>query len=61
MSDDKSMSGSQDGTKIAISEDYEVRAGSHNFRVTEDQLKAAFKVVGDNVAAVEARLKSMRH
>lgn len=60
MSDDKSKSGGQDRTRISLSEDYEVRDWSKKFGVSEDELKAAVKAVGNDAAAVEAHLKGKK-
>ena len=60
MSDDKTKSGGQDRTRISLSEDYEVRDWSKKFGVSEDELKAAVKAVGNDAAAVEAHLKSKK-
>lgn len=58
MSDDKSMSGGQDRKLINLSEDYEVRDWAKKFDVTEEELIAAVKKVGNKVGDVEAHLKS---
>lgn len=60
MSDDKSKTGGQDRTHIALSEDYEVRDWARKFNVTADELKAAVKAVGNKATDVETHLKSKR-
>ncbi|KQW51229.1 MULTISPECIES: DUF3606 domain-containing protein [unclassified Roseateles] len=60
MADDKSQSGGQDRKRISLSEDYEVRDWAKKFGVTADELKAAVKAVGNEAAAVEARLKGKK-
>ena len=57
MPDDKSQPGGQDRTRISLSEDYEVRDWSKKFNVSEDQLKAAVKAVGNQAKDVEEHLK----
>lgn len=57
MSDDKSKTGGQDRTHIALGEDYEVRDWAKKFGVTADELKAAVKAVGNKATDVEAYLK----
>jgi len=63
MSDDKSKKGMQDRTGINTEEDYELRYWSEKFgvsqdQVSQDQLKAAVKKVGNSVLAVEKELKA---
>ena len=60
MADDKSQPGGQDRTRISLNEDYEVRDWSKKFNVSEDQLKAAVKAVGNEAKAVEEHLKKQR-
>lgn len=60
MSDDKTKSGGQDRTRISLTEDYEVRDWSKKFGVSEEELKAAVKTVGNDAVAVEAHLKGKR-
>ena len=57
MPDNKSQPGGQDRTRISLSEDYEVRDWSKKFNVSEDQLKAAVKAVGNEAKDVEEHLK----
>jgi hypothetical protein len=57
MADDKNKPGGQDRTRINTSEDYEVRDWSVKFGVTQAQLLAAVKAVGNQADDVEAYLK----
>ena len=57
MSDDKSKPGGQDRKRINLDEDYEVRDWSKRLGVSDDQLRAAVKAVGDRVDDVEKHLK----
>jgi len=57
MPDDKSKPGGQDRTRIDVNEDYELRSWSKKFGVSVDQLRAAVKAVGTQVAAVQQHLK----
>jgi len=56
MSDDKSKPGGQDRTRIDVNEDYELRSWSKKFGVSVEELRAAVKVVGSSVAAVQLHL-----
>ena len=58
MSDDKSKKGMQDRSRINTEEDYELRYWSEKFGVSQDQLKAAVKKVGNSVSPVEKELKA---
>jgi uncharacterized protein DUF3606 len=60
MPDDKSKRGGQDRNRINVNEDYELRDWSKKFGVSQDELKAAVKAVGDNASAVEKHLKGKR-
>ena len=60
MPDDKSRRGGQDRKRINVNEDYELRDWSKKFGVSQDELKAAVKAVGDNASAVEKHLKGKR-
>jgi len=60
MPDDKSKRGGQDRKRINVNEDYELRDWSKKFGVSQDELKAAVKAVGDNASAVEKHLKGKR-
>jgi len=57
MSDNKTMTGGQDRTRIALGEEYEVKGWARKFGVTPEQLEAAVKAVGHEAADVEAYLK----
>ncbi len=57
MSDDKSKPGGQDRKRINLDEDYEVRDWSKRLGVSDEQLRAAVKAVGDRVDDVERHLK----
>ena len=54
MPDDKSKAGGQDRRRINVDEDYELR----DFGVTQEELKAAVRSVGDQASAVEKHLKA---
>ena len=58
MPDDKTKRSGQDRTRIDVNEDYELRDWSEKFGVTQEELKAAVKSVGDQASAVEQHLKS---
>jgi uncharacterized protein DUF3606 len=58
MTDDRTKKAVQDRTRINTSEDYELRYWSKKLGVTQDQLKAAVKKVGNSVSAVEKELKA---
>ncbi len=58
MSDDKTKSGGQDRVLVSLGEDYEVRDWAIKFGVSEDELKAAVKSVGNKAADVQAYLKT---
>ena len=60
MPDDKSKPGGQDRKRINVNEDYELRDWAKKFGVSQDELKAAVKAVGDDAGAVEKHLES-RH
>jgi hypothetical protein len=53
MSDNTSLKGVQDRTRINLSEDYEVCYWCEKFGVTADELRAAVKRVGNSAKAVE--------
>jgi hypothetical protein len=57
MSDNKSMSGGQDRTRINVTEDYELQDWAKKFNATPDQIREAVKAVGDRAADVEMHLK----
>lgn len=60
MSDDKTKTGGQDRTHIALGEAYEVRDWAKKFGVTADELKVAVKAVGNKATDVETYLKQKR-
>jgi hypothetical protein len=60
MPDDRSKRGGQDRKRINVNEHYELRDWSKKFGVSQDELKAAVKAVGDNASAVEKHLKGKR-
>jgi hypothetical protein len=60
MPDDKTKTGGQDRKRIATGEPYEVRDWAKKFAVTEAELLAAVKAVGDRADDVEAHLKKQR-
>jgi hypothetical protein len=56
MTDNKSLTGVRDRTRINLSEEYEVRYWCEKFGVTEDELRGAVKRVGYSAKAVESEL-----
>lgn len=56
MADDKTARGSQDRSRIALSEDYEVEYWTNRFSVSKDKLREAVDAVGNSVDAVAAYL-----
>ena len=57
MSDDRTKRGPQDGKRINMSEDYEVRYWTEKFRVSKEELASAVQAVGSTADAVEQHLK----
>lgn len=57
MPDDKTKAGGADRRRISLTEDFEVRDWSQKYGVTPQELRDAVAAVGDQAAAVEARLK----
>lgn len=55
MADDKKATG-EDRKRISLEEDYEVRDWTKSLGVTEEQLRAAVKAVGNSADAVRAHL-----
>jgi hypothetical protein len=53
MSDDKQKSGGQDRERINVNQDYELRDWSQKFGVTQDEIKAAVRAVGDQADKVK--------
>jgi hypothetical protein len=60
MADSKQSTGNPDRQRINTSQDYEVRDWAKKFGVSEEQLKAAVKQVGNQADAVEKHLKGAR-
>jgi Protein of unknown function (DUF3606) len=60
MSDDTSKRGSQDGQRINMEQEHEVKYWTKRFGVSREQLQAAVWAAGPVVNAVERRLKWMR-
>lgn len=58
MSDDNMKNGGQDRKLINLSEAYEVRDWANKFGVTNEELTAAVKKVGNKATDVETHLKS---
>jgi hypothetical protein len=58
MSDDKQKSGGNDRTRISLTDVYEVRDWAKKFGVSEEELTAAVKKVGNNASDVQAHLQS---
>lgn len=56
IADDKTARGSQDRSRIALSEDYEVEYWTNRFSVSKDKLREAVDAVGNSVDAVAAYL-----
>jgi len=56
MSDDTTLRGPQDSSRIALGEDYEVRYWTDKFGVTRDALADAVKAVGKSADAVARHL-----
>ncbi len=52
MADDKTNTGGQDRSRIAMSEDYEVAYWTKKFRVGREELAAAVAAVGSSAQAV---------
>jgi len=57
MPDNRFNRGVQDGRRINVAEDYELRYWSQQFGITPDRLKAIVEQVGDSVGAIEAALR----
>jgi hypothetical protein len=56
MSDDKSQRGGADRSRISLEQDYEVRDWSKSLGVTEAELTAAVKAVGNSAEKVKEYL-----
>jgi hypothetical protein len=59
--DDKSKRGGQDRNRINVNEDYELSYWAEKLSVTQDELKAAVKAVGDRADTVKQHLKANAH
>jgi hypothetical protein len=57
--DDLKKRGSQDRSKINMSEDYEVKYWARELRVSKAQLQAAVDKVGNSAAAVRKEIGSV--
>jgi len=57
MSDDKSMRGPADSSKISLSDDYEVRYWTSALGVDKQELTAAVQAVGNSAERVKQYLK----
>lgn len=60
MADDKTNSGGQDGTRIDVNQDEQLRAWSAKLDATPEQIRDAVQAVGDQAADVEMHLKGTR-
>jgi hypothetical protein len=56
MTDDTSLRGPQDSSRIAMGEDYEVRYWTSKLGVTREVLQKAIDTVGNSASAVEQHL-----
>lgn len=57
MSDDTSLRGPQDASRISLGEDYEVRYWTQKWGITRDKLEEAVQQVGSSVSAVAIYLQ----
>jgi hypothetical protein len=57
MSDDKTLRGPQDRSRVAMGEDHEVAYWTGRFGVSRDRLQQAVDAVGSSADAVERYLK----
>lgn len=57
MSDNLNLKRPQDASKISLTEHWEIRYWTHEFGVTEQQLRAAVAAVGHSAEAVRRHLK----
>lgn len=57
MSDNTSLRGPQDSSRIAMGEDYEVAYWTKKFVVTREELQQAVDAVGNSATAVEEYLR----
>ena len=58
MSDDTKTRGPQDGKRINMSQEHEVRYWTERFGVSREQLQKAVDAAGPMVSAVESKLKT---
>ena len=59
MSDDTSKTGSPDRDLISLEQDYEVRTWSRSLGVSEEELRAAVKAVGNSAQKVREHLNAV--
>lgn len=57
MSDDKSQRAPQDASRVALSEEYEVRYWSERFGVSRERLEQAVEAVGNDADRVGEYLR----
>jgi len=55
--DNKAKTGSPDGKRINVEEDYELEYWSEKFGISRNELKKAVKAAGTSAAAVKNYLK----
>jgi hypothetical protein len=60
MSDNTTLRGPRDRSRIDVNEDYELRYWSEKFGCSHDELKKAVAQVGDRAEEVENYLKSSK-
>lgn len=58
MADNTNTKGPEDRSKINLSQEHEVRYWAKELNVSEDQLRAIVKQVGNSVSAVRGELPS---
>jgi hypothetical protein len=58
VADNKTLRGTQDSSRIAMGEDYEVEYWTEKFGVSRDALQKAVDAVGNSADAVERHLKA---
>ena len=56
MSDDTSLRGPQDRTRVALGEEHEVRYWTTKWNISRDELADAVEAVGNSAAAVARHL-----
>jgi hypothetical protein len=57
MADDPNKRTHQDRSRINLSEDYEVRYWCERFELSEDELRAAVKRVGNSATAIDNEIR----